>query len=60
MGGEQPSELGSGRAFEVFGQAPASSEPCKGALDDPAPGQELETFDAVRSLEDLDCPGPAV
>src|SRR4051794_39560760 len=60
MGSEQPGELGGGRAFEVFGEAPTSSEPCKGALDDPAPGQELEAFDPGRSLDDLDCPRPAV
>ncbi len=60
MGGEQPSELGGGRAFEVFGEAPASSEPCKGALDDPAPGQELEALDPGRSFDDLDCPRATV
>lgn len=58
MGDEQPCELGGGRAFEVFGQAPASAEPCKGTLDDPAPGQELEAFDSERSLNDLDRPRP--
>src|SRR5512145_3269318 len=45
MGGVQPGEFGGGRAFEVFGQAPASPEPCKGTLDDPALGQKLEAFD---------------
>src|SRR3954463_4623352 len=60
MGSEQPGELGGGRGFEVFGEAPTSSDPCKGALDDPAPGQELEAFDPGRSLDDLDCPLAAV
>ena len=60
MGGEQPGEFSGGRAFEVFGEAPTSSEPCEGALDDPAPGQELEAFDPVRPLDDFDLPRAAV
>ncbi|GMP02505.1 hypothetical protein TM239_31890 [Bradyrhizobium sp. TM239] len=59
MGGKQPGELGGGRAFEVFRKAPASAEPSKAKLDDPAPGQELEAFDAVRSFDDLDRPRSA-
>src|SRR5262249_13952387 len=41
---------------EVLGEAPASAEPSEGSLNDPAPGQELEPFDAWRSLDDLDRP----
>ena len=60
MCGEQPRKLGCGRTFKVFGEAPTSTEPCKGALDDPASGQELEALDPVRSLDDLDRPRSAM
>src|SRR5689334_12393498 len=56
MSGQKPSHLGGGGAFEVFCEASASAEPCESALDDPAPGQELEPFDPGRSLDDLDGP----
>lgn len=54
MGDEQPGELGGARAFEVFGETPASAEPCEGTLDNPAFGQELEAFNPERSLDDFD------
>ena len=57
MSGEKPCRLGSGGAFEVFGEAPASAEPGECALDNPTPRQELEPFDAWRSLDDLNRPG---
>src|ERR1041385_5241203 len=57
MSGEKPSRLGSGGTFEIFCEAPASAEPSKRALDNPAPRQELEPLDAWRSLNDLDRPG---
>ena len=60
MGDEEPGNLCCGCPFEVSGEAAASSEPGKGALDDPAPGQQLEAFDTERPLDDLDLPRPAV
>src|SRR5947209_8015012 len=60
MGDEKPCGLGSGRTFEVFGEAATSSEPGKGSLDHPASRQELEAFDAGWPLDDLDGPGPAM
>ena len=60
MGCEKPSYLRGGRSFEVFGETSTSAEPCECAFDDPAPGQELEAFDAGWPLDDLDCPGAAV
>src|SRR3569833_1656418 len=60
VGSEEPGEFGGCRAFEVFGEPPASAEPCKGPLDDPASWQELEAIDPVRTLDDLDRPRPAV
>jgi len=60
MGDEKPGDLSEGGSFEVSGEASASAEPGEGALDDPAPGQELEAFDAERLLDDLDAPRPAM
>ena len=60
MGDEKPCGLGSGRTFEVFGEAATSSEPGKGSLDHPASRQELEAFDAGWPLDDLDGPGAAM
>src|SRR5215216_6054928 len=45
--------------FEVLGEAAVAAEPGEGALDQPSPRQELEAFDAVRTLDDLDRPRPA-
>ncbi|MDA9544802.1 hypothetical protein AB7M16_004979 [Bradyrhizobium sp. USDA 372] len=44
MADEQPSELGGGGTFEVFAEARTSAEPCKGALDGPAPGREWKPW----------------
>src|ERR1700752_2211094 len=60
MSDRKPGHLGGGGAFEVFGEAPASAEPCESTLDDPAPGQELDPFDPGWSLDDLDRPRAAV
>jgi len=60
MGHEKPSTFGSGGAFEVSCEASAPAEPCEGTLDNPAPWQELEAFDPERSLDNLDCPRPAM
>ena len=60
MGDEKPSDFGGGGTLEVLGEAAASAEPGKGSFDDPAPGQELEAFDAGRPLDDLDGPRPAM
>src|ERR1700755_1608693 len=60
MGDEKPSAFGGGRALEVSCETSASAEPCEGTLDHPAPGQELEAFDPERSLDNLDCPRPAM
>lgn len=48
VGDEKPGEFRAGGRFEVSGEAPASAEPCEGAFDDPALGQELEAFDPRR------------
>ena len=42
--------------LEVFGETAVASEPCKGALDHPAPGLWLEGSDALDSGDDLDRP----
>jgi hypothetical protein len=60
MSNEQPCDFSGGRALEVLGKAPASAEPCKGSFDNPASRQQLEAFDAMRSLDDLDRPRPAM
>ena len=60
MGDEKPSHFGGSGALEVLGETAAPAEPREGALDDPASGQELEAFDPGRSLDNLDCPFPAM
>ena len=60
MGHEEPSDFCGGGSFEVLGETAASAEPGESAFDDPTPRQKLEAFDAMRSLNDLDCPRPAV
>src|SRR3954466_15037243 len=56
MSGKKPGNLGGSGSFEVFGETSTSAEPRERALDDPASGQELESFDPGRSLDDLDGP----
>lgn len=51
MGHKKPSLFGGSGALEVSCQASAPAEPCEGTLDNPALGQELEAFDAGRSLD---------
>jgi hypothetical protein len=46
-----------GLAFVVNGQPAALAEPGKGALHDPAAGQDLEVVDAVAFADDLDRQG---
>ena len=41
------------QAFDVLCQSPIAPEPCESALDQPAFGQELETFGIARTLDDL-------
>jgi len=60
MSDEKPGHLGCRGALEVFGEASASAEPCEGAFNDPAPGQELEPFDPGRSFDNLYGPGAAM
>ena len=46
-----------GAAIEIFpilGQAPASSKPCEGALDDPSFWQDNEALRVIGSLDDFD------
>ena len=43
--------------LEVLGEAPAAAEPCEGAFDDPALGQDLERS-IVGSAHDLEAPRP--
>ena len=57
---EDPSGFCCRGAFEVFCEASAPAEPGEGTLDDPTARQQLEAFDAVRSLDDLDRPRLAV
>ena len=55
----QPDE-GDGRPVEVFvvlGQTPAAVDPGDGALDNPAPGDDLETLGLCGALDHLDPPG---
>ena len=60
MGEEKPCGCGGDGGLEVLGEASASSEPGKGALDDPSAGQELEALDARRPLDDFDRPWAAI
>ena len=55
-----PGGFGGSGSFEVLGKATAPAAPGKSAFDDPAPRQELEAFDAMRSLDDLNRPWPAM
>ena len=41
----------------VLGETAAAPQPCEGAFDDPAPGQQHEAFGGIRSLDDFQ--GPA-
>jgi hypothetical protein len=60
VGDEEPSDFGCSGAFEVLGEAAASTEPGEGAFDDPPSRQQLEALDALRSLHDLDRPRSAM
>ena len=60
MSDEYPSGFGCSGSFEVFGEATAPAAPGKSAFDNPAPRQKLEAFDAMRSLDDLNRPWPAI
>ena len=60
MGEEKPGDCGGDGGLEVLGEASASAEPGKGALDDPSAWQELEAFDARRTLDDFDRPWAAI
>jgi hypothetical protein len=56
MSDEKPGDFACWGVFEVSRETPASAEPSEGALDNPASGQELEAFDAGRSLYNLNGP----
>src|SRR6266446_7338127 len=59
--GEKEPGCGAGNGgLEVLGETAAAAQPGKGALNDPSPGQELEAFDARRTLDDLDGPWAAI
>src|SRR5215813_15590632 len=60
VGEEEPCGGAGGGGLEVFGKASTATEPGKGALDHPLSRQELEAFDARRSLHNLDAPGAAI
>ena len=60
IGEEEPGGGALDGCFEVLGEASASAEPGKGALDDPSARQELEAFDARRPLDDFDRPWAAI
>ena len=42
--------------FPVFGETPASAEPCEGAFHDPSAGDDLEAFRGIGSCDDLERP----
>src|SRR5271167_2063003 len=42
--------------FIILAHPAKSSQPPEGSLDDPTAGQELETFDVIRSFHDLEGP----
>jgi hypothetical protein len=42
--------------FEVLGETAVSVEPCQGAFDDPAAGQEFEALGGIGSLDDFERP----
>jgi len=60
VGDEYPGGFGCRGCLEVFGEATAPAAPGKSAFDDPAPRQKLEAFDAMRPLDDLNRPWPAM
>lgn len=60
MGYQDPCGFSGRGSFEVFGEATAPAAPGKSAFDDPAARQELEAFYALRPLDNLDRPWPAV
>jgi hypothetical protein len=56
MSDEKPRDFGGRGAFEVPAEAPAPTDPCEGAFDDPTARQQLEAFDAMWALGDFDRP----
>ena len=53
-------DIGDGEAgsvFVVLGEATAAAEPCEGAFDDPALGQNLETDGLIGAFDDFQLPG---
>lgn len=44
----------------VLCETPVATEPSKGPLDHPAPGQDLEALSRVGKLDDLDIPSPGL
>ena len=60
MGDEEPGGCAGDGGLEVLGETATAAEPGEGALDDPSSRQELEAFDAGRTLDDLDGPRAAI
>src|SRR5271155_1407922 len=60
VGQEHPRRGAGDGGLEVLGEASAATEPSQAALHHPSPGQELEAFDASRTLDDLDRPRSAI
>jgi hypothetical protein len=60
MGDKYPGDFGGGGSFEVLGETPAPAAAGKSAFNDPTSRQELEAFDAMRPLDNLNRPWPAV
>src|SRR5262245_49562366 len=60
MGDEEPGGGAGDGSLEILSEAPTAAEPGERAFDHPPPRQELEAFDASRTLDDFDRPRSAM
>lgn len=56
VGEVDPALGGRETGFEVLAKPPVAVQPSQGALDDPAPRQNLETLRCIASTDDLKGP----